>query len=72
MENQNPAEQDLNNPEEEGQLNEEELEEVSGGIIIVGGKSFGSSSQHQTPLHTDWSSLNPQPIPPGKNPGRGF
>jgi hypothetical protein len=47
---------------EETELNEEQLAEASGGIIIVGGKSAF------TRQHTNYAELNPQPLPPGPDP----
>ena len=41
------------------ELKDEELDEVSGGIIIVSGKP--NFARH----HTNYDELNPQPLPPG-------
>lgn len=44
---------------EDTELSEEELDETSGGIIIVSGKPTFARQ------HTNYAELNPQPLPPG-------
>ncbi len=64
-------------PEEAEELNENDLEDVSGGIIIVGGKAtleggltkggFTKGGLANINLHSnpgDLVTLNPQPLPP--------
>lgn len=51
----------------EEELNEEDLEDVSGGIIIVSGKNKFDKVHEQANIFTNKgniSSLNPQPLPP--------
>ena len=49
------------------ELGEEELDAVSGGIIFVGGHNNATQTSKSSISHSDWQTLNPQPIPPGKN-----
>jgi hypothetical protein len=49
------------------ELSEGELNTVSGGIIFVGGhNNIVTQSSKSSITHSDWQTLNPQPIPPGK------
>lgn len=50
-----------------GELSEEELNTVSGGIIFVGGHNSAIQQSKSSITHSDRQTLNPQPIPPGKN-----
>ena len=53
----------------EAELSEEELDEASGGIIIVSGKLKASGLI--TP-NIRFAELNPQPLPPGPPPDKNL
>jgi bacteriocin-like protein len=48
------------------ELSEQELDQVSGGIIVIGGKNLSPAQINQNPVSSriNWGSLNPQPLPP--------
>jgi len=51
---------------ENDELNEQELDEVTGGIIIVGGKNITHNLANQNVIANKINlvALNPQPLPP--------
>jgi len=48
------------------ELSEQELDQVSGGIIVIGGSNFAPVQINQNPVTSriNWGALNPQPLPP--------
>lgn len=48
------------------ELSEQELDQVSGGIIIVSGSNFAPAYINQNPVTSriHWGAINPQPLPP--------
>ncbi len=72
MEDEKLVNRDLLSPEEapempgNEELSEEDLNGVSGGIIFVGGHKLASQQTKASLTHTNFQTLNPQPIPPGK------
>lgn len=67
MDNREDLVQSVSDSEkDETELSEQELDEASGGIIVIGGKpAYGFQSK------VNWGALNPQPLPPKiqGNPG---
>lgn len=56
------SKENLDPQTDESELSEEELDETSGGIIIIGGKTGANRFANPS---TRFADLNPQPLPPG-------